>query len=57
MSGSLCCSQPAPPFSSCRLLTPALPVTQPNQLHPPANKSNHDWLEVMEGRRMQDSSV
>lgn len=59
MSGSLCCSQPAP-FSSCGLLNPVLPVTRPPQLQSTApfqkkKGGNHDWLEAMEGREMQDS--
>lgn len=55
MSGSLCCSQPAP-LSSCRLLNPALPVTQQTSSSPtPPKKGNHDWLEVTVGREMQDS--
>lgn len=53
MSGSLCCSQPAP-FSSCRLLNPNLPITQPKQVQSPPKKGNHDWLQVMVGRELQD---
>lgn len=52
MSGSLCCSQPAP-FSSCRLLKPTLPITQPNQLWSSPKKGEHDWLQVLVGREMQ----
>lgn len=57
MSGSLCCSQPAP-FSSCRLLNPVLPVTHPPQIQStaPSKKGvSHYWLEVKVGREMQDS--
>ncbi len=53
MSGSLCCSQPAP-FSSCRLLNVALPVTKPTSSSPPTKKGTCDGLEVIAGREMQD---
>lgn len=47
MSGSLCCSQPAP-FSSCRL------ITLPSQLHNQTSCSHQDRLEVTVGREVQD---
>lgn len=47
MSGSLCCSQPAP-FSSCRLLNPAPPP--PRYTTKPAPVRHLDWLEATAGR-------
>lgn len=51
MSGSPCCSQPAP-LSSCRLVKP------PQLLHKqgpvPSKRGVSDQLEAMLGREMQD---
>lgn len=64
MSGSLCCSQPAPPFPSCRLLQPCPPQlhnhtssSRPTRKKRGGGDGDRDWLEVTVGREMQDLSV
>lgn len=53
MSGSLCCSQPAP-FFRLQTTKPHPPSYTTKTAPAPPKKGRRDWLEVTVGREMQD---